>query len=40
MAGCALNFEQGETGVYQILLSAARGAWSAPLTRGHVEPSG
>ena len=42
MAACALDFEAGTTGVYQILASKPnRGAWPLPLTRsdlyaGHV----
>lgn len=37
MAGCALQFEQGETGIYQILLAKAGRPWDAPLTRAHME---
>jgi cyclopropane-fatty-acyl-phospholipid synthase len=33
MAACALQFESGETGVYQILLARSREPWAAPLTR-------
>lgn len=37
MAGCALQFEQGETGVHQILLAKAGRPWAAPLTRAHMN---
>jgi len=34
MAACALEFEAGGTGVYQIVASRRdRGAWPVPLTR-------
>ncbi len=41
MTACALAFEEGGTGVYQILASkrdggARRGAWPVPLTRRHL----
>lgn len=37
MAGCAVEFESGGTGVYRILASRPyRGAWSAPLTREDI----
>ena len=39
MAACALNFESGETGVYQILASKRGGPSAAlPLTRRHLYP--
>lgn len=41
MAACALEFESGEIGVYQILASKrASGSTSMPLTRQHVYPAG
>ena len=37
MAACALDFEAGTTGVYQILASRPnRGEWSVPLSRGDL----
>ena len=37
MAACALDFEAGTTGVYQILASKPnRGAWPLPLTRSDL----
>ncbi|MES2787206.1 MAG: cyclopropane-fatty-acyl-phospholipid synthase family protein [Pseudomonadota bacterium] len=37
MAGCALEFESGGTGIYQILASRPdRGAWPVPLTREDI----
>ena len=33
MAASALQFESGETGIYQILLARSREPWAAPLTR-------
>ena len=39
MAACALEFESGEIGVYQVLASKrAVGPASLPLTRGHMYP--
>jgi len=41
MAACALEFESGEIGVYQLLASKRTAALSAlPLTRGHLHSSG
>jgi cyclopropane-fatty-acyl-phospholipid synthase len=38
MAACALEFESGEIGIYQLLASKrAAGAASLPLTRGHLD---
>jgi len=40
MAACALEFESGEIGVYQLLASKrAADAASLPLTRGHLYPA-
>ena len=40
MAACALEFESGEIGVYQVLASKrASGPASLPLTRGHMYPA-
>jgi cyclopropane-fatty-acyl-phospholipid synthase len=36
MAACALQFESGETGVYQILLARSLEPWAAPLTRRDI----
>jgi len=39
MAACALEFESGEIGVYQVLASKrAVGATQTPLTRRHLYP--
>ena len=43
MAACALDFEAGTTGIYQILASKPhRGEWPVPLSRGdlYVDPAG
>ena len=38
MAACALEFESGEIGIYQVLASKrAAGAASLPLTRSHMN---
>jgi cyclopropane-fatty-acyl-phospholipid synthase len=37
MAACALQFESGEIGIYQILASnRVRGPAALPMTRGHL----
>ena len=37
MAACALDFEAGSTGIYQILASKRnQGAWPVPLSRGDI----
>jgi cyclopropane-fatty-acyl-phospholipid synthase len=37
MAACALEFEAGGTGIYQILASKRdRGEWPVPLSRGDL----
>ena len=39
MAACALEFESGEIGVYQVLASKrVAGGMSLPLTRRHIYP--
>lgn len=41
MAACAVEFEAGGTGIYQILASRRdRGAWPVPLTRADIYRSG
>ena len=40
MAACALEFESGEIGIYQVVASKrASGSGLSPLTRRHMYPS-
>ena len=41
MAACALDFEAGTTGIYQILASKPnQGQWPLPLSRGDLYAGG
>jgi cyclopropane-fatty-acyl-phospholipid synthase len=39
MAACALEFESGDIGVYQIVAATVGGTQRRPLTRRHLYPT-